>query len=66
MEDVNTRQRLSFSFPDLRYSLLEFNSSKRLLTFDELKRDRINFEAAPIHRLSDVFVSVAVAAVVVD
>ena len=26
MEDLNTRQRLSFSFPELRYSLLEFNS----------------------------------------
>ena len=25
VEDVNTRQRLSFSFPELRYSLLEFN-----------------------------------------
>ena len=25
--DVNTRQRLSFSFPELWYSLLEFNSS---------------------------------------
>ena len=25
MEDVNSRQRLSFSFPGLRYSLLEFN-----------------------------------------
>ena len=25
MEDVNSRQRLSFSFPELRYSLLEFN-----------------------------------------
>ena len=69
MEDVNTRQRLSFSFPELRYNLLEFNSRKRLLTFDELKRDRITgtkFEAAPIHLLSDVFVAVAVAAIVVD
>ena len=26
VEDVNTRQRLSFSFPEFRYSLLEFNS----------------------------------------
>lgn len=48
------------------YSLLEFNSRKRLLTFDDLKQDRIKFGAAPIHSLSDVFVSVAVAAVVVD
>ena len=30
VEDVNTcsRQRLSFSFPELRYSLLEFNSGR--------------------------------------
>ena len=26
VEDVNTRQRLAFSFPELWYSLLEFNS----------------------------------------
>ena len=35
--NVNTRQRLSFSFPELQYSLLQFNSRKQLLTFDELK-----------------------------
>ena len=28
MEDVNTRQRLSFSFLELQYSLKEFNSRK--------------------------------------
>ena len=28
VEDVNTRQWLSFSFPELRYSLLEFHSRK--------------------------------------
>ena len=28
VEDVNTRQRLSSSFSELRYSLLEFNSRK--------------------------------------
>ena len=28
VEDVNTRQRLSFSFPEFLYSLLEFNSRK--------------------------------------
>ena len=28
VEDVSTRQRLSFSFPELWYSLLEFNSGK--------------------------------------
>ena len=28
VEDVNTIQRLSLSFPELRYSILEFNSGK--------------------------------------
>ena len=28
VEDMNTRQRLYFPFPELRYSLLEFNSRK--------------------------------------
>ena len=28
LENMNTRLRLSFSFPELRYSLLEFNSRK--------------------------------------
>ena len=28
VEDMSTRQRLHFSFPELRYSLLEFNSRK--------------------------------------
>ena len=28
VEDVNARLRLSFSFPELRYSLVEFNSRK--------------------------------------
>ena len=36
VEDVNSRQRLSFSFPELRYSLLEFKSRKKLPAFDEL------------------------------
>ena len=26
VEDMNTREQLSFSFPELQYSLLEFNS----------------------------------------
>ena len=29
VEDVNTRQRLSFSFPELWYSLLKFNTRKK-------------------------------------
>ena len=28
VEDVNTREQLSFSFPELQYSLLEFNCRK--------------------------------------
>ena len=35
LEDVNARRWLSFSFPELRYSLLEFISRKKLPTFDE-------------------------------
>ena len=35
-EDVNARRRLSFSFPELRYSLLEFKFRKKLPTFHEL------------------------------
>ena len=53
-------------FSELRYNLLVFTSKKRLPTFGELNRDRMKFEAAQIHLLSDVFVTVAVAAVVVD
>ena len=36
VEDMNSRQRLAFSFPELPYSLLEFNSRKKLPTFEEL------------------------------
>ena len=37
VEDVNSRQRLSFSFPELRYSLLEFSQlQKKLPRSDEL------------------------------
>ena len=64
MEDVNTRQRLSFSFPELLYTLLEFNSGKKLPTFDELNEmagiSAIKFETARLHFVSDVFVAVAV------
>ena len=42
MEDVNTRQRLSFSFPELRYSLLEFNSKRidLVTVFDAILMNR--------------------------
>ena len=36
VEDGNTRQQLSFSFPELWHSPLEFNSRTNLPTFDEL------------------------------
>ena len=53
VEDVNTRQRLSFSFPEPRYSLLEFSSRKNC------QKNVIKFEAAQLYLLSDVFVVVA-------
>ena len=40
MDDVNTRQQVSFSSAKLRYSPLEFNSRKSLPTFDELKEKK--------------------------
>ena len=62
VEDRNTRQQLSFSFPELWHSPLEFNS-KTFANPWRIKRDgtsAIKFEAARIHFLSDVFVAVAV------
>ena len=63
VEDVNTRRRLSLSFPELRYGLLEFNSRTKNVNIWRIERDGISaikFEAARIHFLSDVFVTVAV------
>ena len=61
MEKVNTRQRLSFAFPELRDSLLEFNSTKiaKILRFERDGISAIKFEEARIHLSSDVFVAVA-------
>ena len=59
VEGGSTRQQLSFSFPELWYSPLEFNSK----IIWRIKRDGISaitFEAAGIHFLSDVFVAFAV------
>ena len=61
VEDVDTRQRLSYSCSELRYSLLE--STKRNAKIWRVKRDRISaikLEAARLHDFSDVFVAVAV------
>ena len=64
VEDVNTRQRLPFSFPELWYSLLELNSRKNanIWRFERDGISTINFEAGRLHILSDVFVAVAVVA----
>ena len=64
-KDGNLRQQLSFSFPELWYSHLEFNS-KKFANIWRIKRDGINaikFEATWIQFLSDVFVAVAVVVV---
>ena len=63
VEDVNTMQRLSSSFPELRYSLLEFISRKKIANIWRIKWDRISaikFEAAQVPFLRDVFVADAV------
>ena len=62
VEDGNRRQQLSFPFPELWCSSLEFNSQK-ISNIWRIKRDGISaikFEAAQIHLLSDVFVAVPV------
>ena len=62
VEDLNTRQRLSLSFPEVRCSLLEFNSRKiwQHLTNSTRWNKGDKFAAARIHFISDVFVAVAV------
>ena len=58
----NTRQQLSFSFPELWYSPLE-STPKKFTSIWRIKRDRISViksRAASIHFLSDVSVAVAV------
>ena len=59
---VNTRQRLPFSFLELRYSLLEFNSRKscqHLTNWTRWSKRQKRFAAARFHFLSVVFVAVA-------
>ena len=62
VEDRNTRKQLSFSFPELWYSPLEFNSKKidNIWPMKPGGISAIKFEAARIHFLSDVFVAFAV------
>ena len=60
---VNTRQRLPFSFLELRYSLLEFNyrkSCQHLTNWTRWSKRKKRFAAARFHFLSVVFVAVAV------
>ena len=60
---VNTRQRLPFSFLELRYSLLEFNSRKscqHLTNWTRWSKRKKRFAAARFHFFSVVFVAVAV------
>ena len=65
VEDVNTRQRLSFSFPELWYSLLEFNSRKNCQHLTNWmswnKRDKVWGRANSFFK--DPFVTVNVAVV---
>ena len=61
VENGNTRQQLSFSFPELWYSFLRIQL-KKIANIWRIKRDGISgikFEARRIHFLSDVFVAVA-------
>ena len=62
-KDVNTRQ--GFSFPERRYSLLKFNSRKKIANIWQIEHDGISaikFEAVTLYFLSDVFVAVVVVA----
>ena len=59
VEDVNNGQRLSFSFPELWYSLLQFNSRKKNcqhLTNWTRWNNHDRFSGARRHFLSVVFV----------
>ena len=64
MEDGNTWQRFSFSFCELRFSPLEFNSWKKSPTFDKLRvairAMKFETETVQIHFLGAVFAAVAV------
>ena len=66
MEGLNTRQRLSFSFPELWYSPLEFNSRKTCQHLTKIEQGGVSarkFEAALMHFSSDSFVAVTVVVV---
>ena len=56
MESVNARQRPSFSFPELWYSLLEFSSRKnrQIWRIEQDGKSALKFEAERTYFLSDV------------
>ena len=60
----NTWQRYSFSFCELRWGPLEFNSWRKSQTFDKWKElnksDEVSVEAVLLQFLGDVFAAVAV------
>ena len=53
---MNTGRRLSFSFPELRYSLFRIQQQHKLPTFDELDE---MFGAVRLLFFGDVFVALA-------
>ena len=60
---VKTKQRLCFSFPELRHTLEFCSRKKKIASIWRIERDGISaikFEAAPLHFVTDVFVAVAV------
>ena len=63
VERAKTRQQLHFSFPQLWYSLLEFNfTPEKIANIWRTELDGISllkFEATQLYLLSDVFVAVA-------
>ena len=62
MEDLNTRRRLSSSFPTLRYSLLD-STPEKTANIWQIEDEGISvtkFEAFQLHFLSHVFIAVAV------
>ena len=63
MKDVKIRQRFSFSFCELGYSLLELTAEKIAINIWQIIRvgiRAIKLETARIHFLGDVFVVAAV------
>ena len=60
VQDGKTRQQLSFSFPELWYSPLEFKTFANIWWIEWDWISTIKLEAVQIHFWSDDFVAVAV------